>query len=78
MQTDDPRESLEDNLKHLTPDALIARIRELQSRAVQDGTRIAELSERIEQLEELFRLAQLNRKRAINPPLARGVELRSM
>ena len=46
--------SPEDDLKHLSPDALIARILELQSQNQQ-------LAQRIGQLEELFRLAQLKR-----------------
>jgi transposase len=46
--------SPEDDLKHLSPDALIARIIELQSQNQQ-------LAQRIGQLEELFRLAQLKR-----------------
>jgi transposase len=46
--------SPEDDFKHLSPDALIARILELQSQNQQ-------LAQRIGQLEELFRLAQLKR-----------------
>ena len=46
--------SPEDDLKHLSPDALIARILELRSQNQQ-------LAQRIGQLEELFRLAQLKR-----------------
>ena len=46
--------SPEDDPKHLSPDALIARILELRSQNQQ-------LAQRIGQLEELFRLAQLKR-----------------
>jgi transposase len=54
MNTDARHPSPEDDLKHLSPDALIARILELQSQNQQ-------LAQRIGQLEELFRLAQLKR-----------------
>src|SRR5260370_27440911 len=54
MNTGARHPSPEDDLKHLSPDALIARILELQSRNQQ-------LAQRIEQLEEQFRLAQLKR-----------------
>src|SRR5260370_41296754 len=54
MNTDARHPSPEDDLKHLSPDALIARILELQSQN-------QHLAQRIGQLEELFRLAQLNR-----------------
>jgi len=54
MNTDARPPSPEDDLKHLSPEALIARILELQSQNQQ-------LANRIGQLEELFRLAQLKR-----------------
>ena len=54
MNTDARPPSPEDDLKHLSPEALIARILELQSNNQQ-------LAQRIGQLEELFRLAQLKR-----------------
>ena len=54
MNADARHPSPEDDLKQLSPDALIARILELQSRNQQ-------LAQRLEQLEELFRLAQLKR-----------------
>jgi transposase len=54
MDTDASHPSAEDDLKQLSPDALIARILELQSHNQQ-------LAQRVGQLEELFRLAQLNR-----------------
>jgi transposase len=54
MNTGARHPSPEDDLKHLSPDALIARILELQSQNQQ-------LAQRIGQLEELFRLAQLKR-----------------
>ena len=52
MNTDARSPSAEDDLKQLSPDELIARILELQSNNQQ-------LAQRIGQLEELFRLAQL-------------------
>jgi transposase len=54
MNTDARHPSPEDDLKQLSPDALIARILELQSQNQQ-------LAQRLGQLEELFRLAQLKR-----------------
>jgi transposase len=54
MNTDARSPSAEDDLKQLSPDELIARILELQSNNQQ-------LAQRVEQLEELFRLAQLKR-----------------
>src|SRR5260370_38532971 len=54
MNTGARHPSPEDDLKHLSPDALIARILELQSNNQQ-------LAQRIGQLVELFRLAQLKR-----------------
>jgi transposase len=54
MNTDAHPPSPEDDLKQLSPDALIARILELQSQNQQ-------LAQRIGQLEELFRLAQFKR-----------------
>jgi len=54
MNTDAHPPSPDDDLKHLSPEALIARILELQSQNQQ-------LANRIGQLEELFRLAQLKR-----------------
>ena len=54
MNTDARPPSAEDDLKQLSPDELIARILELQSNNQQ-------LAQRIGQLEELFRLAQLKR-----------------
>jgi transposase len=54
MNTDARPPSAENDLKQLSPDELIARILELQSHNQQ-------LAQRIEQLEELFRLAQLKR-----------------
>ncbi len=54
MDTDASHPSAEDDLKQLSPDELIARILELQSHNQQ-------LAQRVGQLEELFRLAQLKR-----------------
>ena len=54
MTTDDHNQSLRDALKHLPPEALIARILDLEGLNEQ-------LAQRITQLEELFRLAQLKR-----------------
>src|SRR4051812_3486955 len=54
MDIDASRPSAEDDLKQLSPDELIARILELQSHNQQ-------LAQRVGQLEELFRLAQLKR-----------------
>jgi len=54
MNTDARPPSPEDDLKQLSPEALIARILELQSQNQQQALRIG-------QLEELFRLAQLKR-----------------
>src|SRR5471032_1745393 len=54
MNTDARPPSAENDLKQLSPDELIARILELQSHNQQ-------LAQRIGQLEELFRLAQLKR-----------------
>jgi transposase len=54
MNTDARSPSAEDDLKQLSPEALIERILELQSHNQQ-------LAQRIGQLEELFRLAQLKR-----------------